>query len=234
MTTTSLGNSQAFKNNQQSQMGKQTGFQLTSLLREVVKGIFFALTISLVIGIIVLVYFVGLVQGYNFGKSDAEIKFIELVNDKLAEKRREAFNFSPTPSPTPIPTPVIVKPVLWGGPELWGLVNKRRKELGVNALGQKDELCTIASLRLNELLELGKLDGHAGFGNLKERRPDLKWIFDEFSVVAEFLASGGETAQTTVNLWENTLGHKKIVDGGEFVWGCIYAQESFAVGILAY
>jgi uncharacterized protein YkwD len=113
-------------------------------------------------------------------------------------------------------------------------VNKRRQELGVNQLSQKDELCTIASIRLNELLELGKLDGHEGFGNMKERRPDLKDIFENYSNVSEFLAYGGESASETVSLWENTLAHKKILTGGEYVWGCIYAQNSFAVAITAF
>jgi len=124
--------------------------------------------------------------------------------------------------------------VSWGGPELWAAVNKRRTELGVNPLSQKDELCTIASIRLNELLDLGKLDGHVGFSNLEERRADLKWIFDKYSNMAEFLAVGGKTPEETVSLWENTLGHKKLLTGGEYVWGCIYAQNTFAVAITAF
>lgn len=104
----------------------------------------------------------------------------------------------------------------------------------MNPLSQRDELCTIASIRLNELLELGKLDGHEGFSNLAERRPDMKWIFDKYSNVAEFLAVGGKSPQDTISLWENTLGHKKLLTGGEYVWGCIYAQYTFAVAIAAF
>ncbi len=99
---------------------------------------------------------------------------------------------------------------------------------------QRDELCTISSIRLNELLELEKLDAHEGFTNLEERRPDLAWIFEKYSTIAEFLAQGGDTPQETVSLWENTLGHKKLLTGGEYVWGCIYAQNSFAVAITAF
>lgn len=142
-----------------------------------------------------------------------------------------------TPAPTIAPTPVVKKVaqgVNWGGPQLWDAVNKKRVEYGVNPLKQADELCTIASIRLNELLELGKLDGHAGFGNMQETRPDLKWIFEKYSVMAEFLAYGGLTPDETVSLWDNTLGHKKLLNGGEYVWGCIYAQNTFAVAITAY
>lgn len=137
---------------------------------------------------------------------------------------------------TPVPTakPLSTKPpVSWGGPDLWRVVNASRIENGVSPLNQQDELCTIASIRLNELLEIGKLDGHEGFSNLVERRSDLKWIFEKY-VVAEFLAMGGQTAEETVGLWLNTLAHKKLLTGGEYVYGCTYAQNTFAVAIAAY
>jgi uncharacterized protein YkwD len=140
-------------------------------------------------------------------------------------------NFSPTNAPVAKPP---VQKITWGGPQLWDAVNKRRIELGVNPLQKRDELCTIASIRLNELLELGKLDGHEGFGNLPEKRKDLKWIFEKYPDVSEFLAMGGDSAAETVSLWENTLGHRILLSGGEYIWGCIYAQNSFAVAIAAY
>jgi hypothetical protein len=139
--------------------------------------------------------------------------------------------------PTVAPTQSVRKisqNVTWGGVELWEAVNGKRVEYGVNPLKKSDDLCTIASIRLNELLDLGKLDGHEGFGNMTERRPDLKWIFEKYGTVAEFLAYGGLTPAETVGLWDNTLGHKKLLNGGEFVWGCIYAQNTFSVAIAAY
>lgn len=120
----------------------------------------------------------------------------------------------------------------WGGPELWTAVNKRRVERGVNPLSQRDEFCTIASIRLNQLLELGKLDGHAGFVPVLDRS-DLKWISEKYNI-SEFLAQGYASPLETVNAWENTLGHKALLAGGEYVWGCIYAQNTFAVAIAAY
>lgn len=156
-----------------------------------------------------------------------------------------------TPTPTPSlrvsPTPKLIqtipKPqtqpkqttqqVTWGGPELWKAVNKRRVELGVNPLNSKGEFCTIAAIRLNELLELGKLDAHEGFGNMPERRSDLKWIFDKYNVY-EFLIAGIRTPEEAVAGWEHTLGHRSLLAGGEFVWGCIYAARGFAVAIAAF
>jgi hypothetical protein len=205
------------------------------IIKNIFEGILYIFMVLFVVVSLGLVYLTGIVQGYNLGKSDAEIKFVDYVNNKLAENHLgNGFQPSVTPVPTIRKLPTITKKPNWGGPELWNLVNKRRIELGVNELKEKDELCTIASIRLNELLELGKLDGHEGFGNIKEKRKDLLWIFDNYSVVAEFLATGGSTAQETVNMWENTLAHKKLLDGGEFVWGCIYAQDTFAVAIVSY
>ena len=122
--------------------------------------------------------------------------------------------------------------VNWGGPELWEAVNKRRVESGVNPLSRKDELCTIASIRLNQLLELGKLDGHAGFDPLLNRE-DLKWIREKYNI-SEFLIVGYPTPLEAVNAWEHTLGHRALMAGGEYVWGCVYAQNTFGVAIAAY
>lgn len=136
----------------------------------------------------------------------------------------------------PKKTPVTQKkPVLqasWGGPELWAAVNKRRVELGVNPLTQKDELCTIAAIRLNQLLENGGLDAHAGFEPTLNRE-DLKWISQKYNI-SEFLVSGYATPQEAVSAWENTLGHRKLLSGGEYVWGCVYAQNQIGVAIAAY
>ena len=206
------------------------------LLQKVVFKIFLVLTPTLFLAIIVFTfYFLGFMQGFSQGQSQSK----PYIAPPLPEN---------TLTPSPKPTTIIVKPttaptkspqisstgVGWGGPELWQAVNKRRQEFGINPLSSRSELCTIASIRLNELLSLGKLDNHEGFSNMAERRPDLKWIFDKYSIMAEFLAYGGKTAQETVSLWENTLGHRKLLDGGEYVWGCIYAQNTFAVAITAY
>jgi len=178
-------------------------------------------------------YVLGLAQGYGLGQRQTDTNLTAFLEEKTPQE-------IPTPTPTPTPTPrsapkvTSAKSASWGGPELWEAVNKRRREFGVNPVSSRSELCTVASIRLNELLELGKLDNHEGFTNMTTRRPDLKWIFDKYSSIAEFLAMGGRTAQETVSMWENTLGHRKLLDGGEYVWGCIYAQNTFAVAITAY
>lgn len=181
------------------------------------------------------VYLVGVLQGYKLGQADTEGRIASII-EQLSLLSALPSGSEEFPVPTQIPTTKKTTPqsISWGGPELWASVNKRRTEFGVNPLNQRDELCTIASIRLNEQLELGTLDNHEGFTNLKDRRPDLAWIFEKYSTIAEFLAQGGGSAAETVSLWENTLGHRKLMTGGEFVWGCIYAQNTFAVAITAY
>lgn len=137
-----------------------------------------------------------------------------------------------TVTATPKATTTVKARISWGGPELWEAVNKRRVEFGVNKLTKKDELCTIASIRLNQLLELNKLDGHAGFKPVLDRE-DLKWISEKYNI-SEFLAQGYASPEDTVKGWENTLGHRGLLTGGEYVWGCVYSQNSFAVAISAY
>jgi hypothetical protein len=181
-----------------------------------------SLLASVLMSSILTSYLAGFSKGYLKGVDEAQKEISVII---------EA---SPTPAPTTKP---VVKPapakITWGGPALWEAVNKRRVEFGVNPLSQRDELCTIASIRLNQLLDSGKLDGHEGFSKLPEQRPDLKWIFDKYNL-SEFLVSGATSPQDAVALWENSLGHKKLLSGGEYSFGCIYAQEGFGVAIAAY
>ena len=181
---------------------------------------------------------ISYVVGYRHGIISASGEYESVITSLIGE--RVSF-LIPTPSPTSITGPTLPptkKPappptVSWGGPELWGAVNNARVENGVNPLAQRDELCTVASIRLNEILELGKLDNHEGFSDMPERREDLKWIFDKYTI-AEFLVAGAISAQDAVDLWYNTLGHKKLITGGEYSFGCIYAQNSFGVAITAF
>jgi len=135
-------------------------------------------------------------------------------------------------SPRPARKVQSTPKVTWGGPELWSAVNKSRVEHGVNPLKQNTEMCTIASIRLNQLLELNKLDGHAGFVPTLERS-DLKWIGEKYNV-SEYLVQGYNTPEESVTAWLNTLGHKSLIIGGEYVWGCVYAQNTIGVAIAAY
>lgn len=195
------------------------------------------LNIFVLVGALTLFTMVIFMGGYSFGYIQATEKAQTEIEDYIANV--SSANYGEQPSPqyaqaTAVPQTPQQARISWSGPDLWSSVNARRVQLGVNPLSQRDELCTIASIRLNELLDAGKLDGHEGFSNLPERREDLRWIFEKYNNVSEFLVSGAQTANHAVELWENTLGHKKLLTGGEYVWGCIYAQESFGVAITAF
>lgn len=178
--------------------------------------------------VMLTVFLTGYARGYGNGWNGAVGEYQKLLSDKVSSTT------NPSATDAPIRYPLsTTRSSLWGGPQLWDAVNKSRVEHGVNPLKQKDELCTIASIRLNQLLELGKLDGHEGFSKLPTDRPDLKWIFEEYDI-SEFLVSGATSPQNAVDLWLNTLGHKKLLTGGEYSFGCIYAQSGFGVAIAAY
>lgn len=210
---------------------------LLSHIKKAIPEIFRVLSISFVGAILLqLVFFIGYVYGFNTGSEEVKRQLVS-ISEGAKVSSIDPTDPAATPTPrvivvSPTPRPVVTIPN-WSGPELWEAVNKRRKELGVNGMANQSELCTIASIRLNELLDRGELDGHEGFSTLPERRPDLKWIFEKYNI-SEFLVSGAESAQEAVDLWENTLGHKKLLTGGEYVWGCTYAQNSFGVAIAAY
>ena len=81
-------------------------------------------------------------------------------------------------------------------------------------------------------MELTKLDGHAGLDPLLNRE-DLRWIGEKYTL-SEFLIVGYPTPPEAIYAWEHTLGHRALMAGGEYVWGCVYAQNTFGVAIAAY
>jgi len=188
-----------------------------------------------------IVVLVAYTVGYAQGSVGTHKRLNTVFSDLLSENKRLASvaveqpapTLPPAAAPTPTPTRESAPVGYFSGPQLWEVVNRRRMANGVSGLGTRDEICTIASLRLNELLTLGSLDGHEGFHSLPERREELKWIYDTYNL-SEFLLSGAQTAEEAADLWQNTLGHSKLITGGEYVWGCIYAQNGFAVAIAAF
>lgn len=203
------------------------------MFRSIVTGLVNSLSIILFVSVLVIFafsfFFVGYRIGYNNAIASSQVYIDKMLSNFVSSKEENIVN-SPASEKTPTPQYRVLN---WSGPDLWEAVNKSRMERGVNALSNQAELCTIASIRLNELIELGKLDGHEGFSNLEERRPDLAWIFEKYNL-SEFLVYGANNATEAVDLWENTLGHSKLLTGGEYVWGCTYAQNGYGVAIAAY
>ena len=186
----------------------------------------------------------GFFFGYLFGSSQT-LQIAKLRESAILEDFQKTLaSLTPQPEagrhPTPTPSTTVHKPtatsqppqaINYTGPELWEAVNKARIEHGVNPLSQKDILCTIAAIRLSQIRELGKLDGHNGFQGVYDKYKDEPNMPNN---VAEFLISGYPNPQQAVSAWLDTLGHKKLITGGEYKWGCIYAQDSFGVAITGF
>ncbi len=118
------------------------------------------------------------------------------------------------------------------GVELWTEIQKYRVEHGVPQFRQDNTLCTIASIRVNQLLELGKLDNHDGFTPLVKRfREEGKLTHTN---IAENILSGYPTAKEAVSAWDSSLGHQALMRDGSYVFACAAANQGFAVLIAAF
>lgn len=171
--------------------------------------------------------------GYLYGTAKTLKLAQESQNQFINQNNKELS--TPTPTPTPTSAPKTQKSTQfrpdYTGPELWEAVNNARITHGVSPLKQKDILCTIAAIRLNQIRELGKLDNHDGFDPVVDKYQDSPGMPNN---VSEFLISGYPTPDQAVEGWLNTLGHKKLITGGEYVWGCIYAANGFAVATTGF
>jgi uncharacterized protein YkwD len=121
------------------------------------------------------------------------------------------------------------------GPQLWEAVNKRRLERGVGELRRDDGFCSLASFRLNQMLPSGTIDNHKGFMELSnDPSSNFAWIFKKYNVWEYILYAPGKDATGAVDQWENTMGHKTLVQGGQFTLGCTYAQNYIGVAIVGF
>lgn len=136
-----------------------------------------------------------------------------------------------TPSRVPTPKPVVH----FTGPQLFDAVNQKRREYGVNPLGHNDDLCSLASFRLNQLLPANSLDNHKGFVDLaNDPNSPFAWLFDKYNI-AEFLVLIPDgPAQDAVAAWDDTLGHRILLNGGQYTIGCTYAQRGIGVALAGY
>jgi len=129
-------------------------------------------------------------------------------------------------SPQPQTTSGTRKPT-FTGQDLWLAVQNYRRAQQLPIFEQSNELCTVASIRVNELLELGKLDNHDGFDaradQFFERNPG-------WTSINENIASGYETAVQVVEWgWDQSLGHQALIKSREFPKACAAANSGFSV-----
>jgi hypothetical protein len=132
--------------------------KISKIGNPVLKVVLASTILTLIIVILASIYYLGYLKGVALQAEEGE----EITASSLEITPVPTTFPSPTTKPRPV-LPTQQKKVTyglsvnWGGPELWDAVNKKRLEYGVNPLKLREDLCTIASIRLNELIELGKL-----------------------------------------------------------------------------
>jgi uncharacterized protein YkwD len=113
------------------------------------------------------------------------------------------------------------------GQDLWKAVQNYRSAHGLFVFEQSNELCTVASIRVNELLELGKLDNHDGF---KRRSDEFFERNPGWTAINENIAAGYQTAVQTVEWgWDQSLGHQALIQSKEYPKACAAANSGFSV-----
>lgn len=110
------------------------------------------------------------------------------------------------------------------GEDLFAEVNRYRRENNLGELAKDYNLCYLASYRLNQLLEAGKLDNHQGFEDFK---PAEKF---KYELVGENLAQGYQTAYDTVYQgWVSSPGHHLLLSDLRLTLGCTATNRGIAV-----
>lgn len=119
------------------------------------------------------------------------------------------------------------QPPAYTGHDLWQAVNNYRRAHNLPEFTQANELCTVASIRLNEQLELGRLDNHDGF---QPRADEFFEDHPEWKSINENLASGYQTAVATVEWgWDQSLGHQALIKSTAENYACTASNRGFAV-----
>jgi len=111
------------------------------------------------------------------------------------------------------------------GDEVFKIINDYRRRANVGELALDPNLCYLASLRLSQLLSLGKLDAHQGFIDFD---PTAKFKYER---VGENLAYGYTSADAVVEAWEKSPGHNLTLKDPVNTLGCVAANRGFAVFI---
>jgi uncharacterized protein YkwD len=128
---------------------------------------------------------------------------------------------------SPPPRPPGAQRATFTGQDLWTAVQNYRSAHQLPLFAMSTELCTVASIRVNQLLELGKLDNHAGFQPLSDE------FFKEHSgwtAINENIAAGYQSAVQTVEWgWDQSLGHQALIQSREFPKACAAANSGFSV-----
>jgi uncharacterized protein YkwD len=160
------------------------------------------------------------------------IRLSSLPTDPVPPVNVSSITATPTPAETKKPTPTPSPISYYTGAELWQEVQQYRREHGIPEFKQDNVLCTITSIRVNQLLTLNALDDHNGFSPSIERFRENGQL--THNNVAENILSGYPTATEAIKGWDSSLGHQSLMLDGSYVYACVSANSGFAVLVAAY
>lgn len=157
----------------------------------------------------------------HFGVATRSAQFEGEAGTMLAISFSTPFQRAVAPAPKTAAKPTFT------GQDLWQAVQNYRKAHLLPEFQMSSELCTVASIRVNELLELGKLDNHEGF------QPQSDAFFErhpQWTAINENLAAGYPSAVQTVEWgWDQSLGHQALIKSRDFPYACTAANSGFSV-----
>ncbi|MDP3724204.1 MAG: hypothetical protein Q8R11_01065 [bacterium] len=137
---------------------------------------------------------------------------------------------SPTPEPTSLPPKPPPPPTFnYEGEDVWKALADYRKAHNKYQFAKDDRLCTLANMRLQELIALGTLDKHAGFKTYFADQGNFRAV--GFRKVSENLAYGFATAVAVIEWgWDtSTEGHREAQLTEEYSHACTVADQGYAV-----
>lgn len=184
---------------------------------------------------LLLTFFLFKITLDNLNKNQEILRKINQSNNTPVSSIKK----TASPSPSTVlqkntQTQTSSKNLDWTGPELFEKVNEYRKKFGVNPLGLNDDLCSIASARVHQLLDRGYNDGHKGFEEMYQNKDNSYYRYFEKYNISEFLVYSDEDPDDAVKQWENTLTHKTLLTGGQYTIGCSSAFSGIGVAIAGY
>ena len=105
--------------------------------------------------------------------------------------------------------------------EIFKLVNKHRQKVGLKPLKQNDAVAKIAESHSRNMAKGDVPFGHDGF---EERAAQLKKQFKKMGGTAENVAYSTRDAQSVVEMWLNSKGHRKNIEGNYTMSGISVVQ----------
>lgn len=148
-------------------------------------------------------------------KNNELSKRIGELSERLSQSQTQPAQSAKTVAPT----------FNYTGDDIFRVINEYRRSVNVGELSLDPNLCYLSSLRLSQLLDLGKLDAHQGFIDFD---PANRFKYER---VGEDLAFGYPSARETVDAWEKSPGHNLVLKDPVNTLGCVAANRGYAIFI---